>query len=69
MKKLLLGLLAFQLFYFAVYAQIEKGSIMLGGNVNFNNSNSEQLIGMLPNVTPSMMIRKISFSTQDLGMP
>ncbi len=51
MKKFLLGLLVFQFFVFAANAQIEKGSIMLGGNVNFNNSNSEQLIGMLPNVT------------------
>ncbi|MDR7129961.1 hypothetical protein J2X69_002307 [Algoriphagus sp. 4150] len=51
MKKFLLGVLAFQLFAFAANAQIEKGSIMLGGNVNFNSSNSEHLLGMLPNVT------------------
>ncbi len=51
MKKLLLGLLVFQFFIFAANAQIEKGSIMLGGSVNFNNSNSEELSGTLPDVS------------------
>ncbi|WP_439489378.1 outer membrane beta-barrel protein [Algoriphagus sp.] len=40
MKKLLLGLLVFQFFVLAANAQIEKGSIMLGGNANYSNSNS-----------------------------
>jgi hypothetical protein len=38
MKKILLGLLMFQLFSFAANAQIQKGSILLGGAFNFQNN-------------------------------
>ncbi len=38
MKKILLGLLVFQFFTFAANAQIQKGSIMLGGAFNFQNN-------------------------------
>lgn len=46
MKKFLLGLLLFQFFTFAVDAQIEKGSIFLGGRMNYsyNTINSESTI-------------------------
>ncbi|WP_425636937.1 outer membrane beta-barrel protein [Algoriphagus yeomjeoni] len=40
MKRFLLGLFLFQLFTFAANAQIQKGSIMLGGNLNYMNSSS-----------------------------
>jgi hypothetical protein len=38
MKKFLLGLLLFQFFSFLANAQIQKGSIMLGGAFNFQNN-------------------------------
>lgn len=40
MKKFLFGLLVFQFFTFTANAQLQKGSILLGGNVNYTNSNS-----------------------------
>tara|TARA_R110002020_G_scaffold337139_1_gene552632 strand:+ start:91 stop:771 length:681 start_codon:yes stop_codon:yes gene_type:complete len=42
MKKFLLGLLVFQFFTFVANAQLQKGSIMLGGKINYTNSNSDQ---------------------------
>ncbi|WP_339697750.1 hypothetical protein [Algoriphagus aquimarinus] len=41
MKRFLLGLLVFQLTTFAANAQIQKGSIMLWGSMNYSNSNTE----------------------------
>ncbi|MFC5626520.1 hypothetical protein [Algoriphagus winogradskyi] len=41
MKRFLLGLLVFQLFTFAANAQIQKGSIMLGGSMNYSSGNTE----------------------------
>jgi|GEM_PF-1756226 len=38
MKKILLGLLVFQLVTFAANAQLQKGSFMLGGTFNFQNN-------------------------------
>lgn len=53
MKKVILGLLVFQLFTFAANAQIQKGSILLGGKVNFvhTNTNSDQMKELMPQVT------------------
>ncbi|PZX54586.1 outer membrane protein with beta-barrel domain [Algoriphagus ratkowskyi] len=42
MKKVLLGLLVFQLVTFTANAQIQKGSVLLGGSINFANSNNDQ---------------------------
>ncbi|SFB61091.1 outer membrane beta-barrel protein [Algoriphagus aquimarinus] len=42
MKRLLLVLLVFQCFTFAASAQIQKGSVLLGGSINFANSNNDQ---------------------------
>lgn len=54
MKKFLLGLLVFQFFTFVVEAQIQKGSIMLGGSVNYSTSNSNSdTRAVSPNTTRS----------------
>lgn len=44
MKKVLLGLLVFQLVTYAANAQIQKGSVLLGGKVNYSNENSEHSV-------------------------
>ena len=51
MKKLLILLTLSQLFIFTANAQIEKGRILIGGKLNFNNSNSDQWFGELPNTS------------------
>ena len=54
MKKFLLGFLVFHFLTFAVDAQIQKGSIMLGGNVNYTNNNSNSdTRAISPNTTRS----------------
>ncbi|UZD21249.1 outer membrane beta-barrel protein [Algoriphagus halophytocola] len=63
MKKLLLGLLVFQLFNFSTNAQIEKGSIFVGGRVNYahNNNDSESRI-INPSVVTANNVQSNQFT-------
>ena len=67
MKKFVLGLLVFQLFTFAANAQIEKGSVFLGGRVNYNhNKNDSESRIYDPSVvtTNDIQINQFTFNPQ-----